>query len=83
MSGPRVTPLLECENDIGGGFTFSDACDAHGHDRATACAGTSYRSATRPAVAGRATRPGTGATPPLDAPVVARAGVCFHTPRPR
>ena len=78
MSGPRVMPPLECEKDMGGRFTFSDARDSHGHDRATTCTGMSYRSATRPAVAGRDARPGTS-DPPLWTPQLWRGPVCVFT----
>ena len=83
MSGPRVMPLLGCENDIGGRFTAETGCDSQGGASVSDCAEVSCVSASRSAGAGRDAPTVTGATPPLDAPVVAWVRVCFHTPRPR
>ena len=66
---------------MGRRFTLLPSGDSH----RTAClshgAVTSYASAARSVSAARAAPTGMGATPPVDAPVMASAGAGFHRPR--
>ena len=78
----RPTAPLECANDAEDGCASWSSGHAHpsrtpSRDTVTPCVFV-----PRPAVAGRSARVGTGATPPLDAPVVALARVCIHTHGP-
>ena len=83
MTGRRVTPLLKCANDAGGQCAPGSSGDAHPSTAVSLDTAKTYVLAPRLAVAGRDARTVTGATPPLDAPVVAWARVCLRTPRPR
>ena len=62
MSGPGVTPLLECENDIGGSIHIFGRPGIHtGMTERNRLRGERLTaSATRPAVAGRAASTGDG-----------------------
>ena len=80
MTGLRVMPPLERANDTGGRFTTWPGPDSHGAHRICADATASYASAARPAAARRADEADTGATPPVDALVMAWAGAGFHKP---
>ena len=83
MISTRVMPPLDCANDVEGQCAPRPSGDAHTCHGGSPYAAASCGSPPRPVVAGRAERTGTGATPPLDAPVVACARVCLRTPRPR
>ena len=83
MISARAVPPLDCANDVGGQCAPRPSGDAHLRYGGSRCTAASCGSPPRPAVAGRAERTGTGATPPSDAPVVAWARVCLRTPRPR
>ena len=74
-------PPLGRENDAGGRFTDWPGPDSHGTHRICADATASYASAARPVVARRADEAEMGATPPVDALVMAWAGAGFHKPR--
>ena len=76
------TPQPGCENDIEDRFTAEPGGDSQSDGHVSDCAATSCGYATRPATAKRDARSGTGATPPVDAPVVAWVRACFHTPWP-
>ena len=80
MTGLRVMPPLERENDARGRFTEWPGPDSHAAHRICADATASYASAARPDVARRADEAEMGATPRPDALVVAWAGAGFHNP---
>ena len=82
MTDLRLMPPLGCENDVGGRFTVCPVPNSHGTRRVSAEAAVSYASAARPAVARRAAQAEMGATPPMDALVMAWAGAGFHNPAP-
>ena len=83
MTGLRVMPPLDRENDAGSRFTEWLGLDSHGAHRICADATASYASAARPDVARRADEAEMGATPPTDALVMAWGRACFHTLCPR
>ena len=74
MTGARLTAALECANDAGGRCALWPSGDAHAcygvsHDTTTSCA-----FAAGSVSAARAALTGTGATPPVDALVMAWGG---------
>ena len=82
MTGLRVMPLLERENDAGGRFTEWPGPNSHAAHRICADATASYASAARPDVARRADEADMGATPHAEGLVRAWGQVCFHTLAP-
>ena len=81
MTRLRVMPPLGCENDMRGRFTLWPFGDSHGTFYLSAGAVASYASAASSVSAARGALTGTGATPPVDALVMASAGAGFHRPR--
>ena len=82
MTGLRVMPRLECENDVGGRFTLWPSRDSHGTSCLSASPVASYASAAKSVSAARAAPTSTGATPQAEGLVRAWGWVCFHTPVP-
>ena len=64
MTGLRVMPRLECENDVGGRFTLWPSRYSHGTSCLSASPVASYASAAKSVSAARAAPTSTGATPP-------------------
>ena len=81
MTGLRLMPRLECENDAGGQFTNDPGRDSqrHGSRFLCGCCGCTWFCPVGGDALGSPT--GTGATPPVDALVMASAGAGFHRPR--
>ena len=82
MTGLRVMPPPERENDVGGRFTLCPGSDSQGVSRLSAGAVTSYASAASSVSAAPAAQAEMGATPQSEGLVRARTQVCFHTPAP-
>ena len=82
MTGLRVMPPPEGENDAGGQFTDDPGRDSQRHGSRFLCGCCGY--AWCCPVGGDApdAPTGTGATPPMDALVMAWAGAGFHNPAP-
>ena len=79
MTGLRVMPPPECENDVGGRFTDDPARDSqrHGSRLLYGCCG--YAWCCPVGAANRAAPTGMGATPQSEGLVRAWGQVCFHT----
>ena len=82
MTGLRVMPRLECENDAGGRFTDDPGRDSQRHGSRFLCGCCGYAWLCPVGAANRAAPTGTGATPQAEGLVRARGQVCFHTPPP-
>ena len=82
MTGLRLMPRLECENDAGGQFTNDPGRDSqrHGSRFLCGCCGCTWFCPVGGDALGSPT--GTGATPHAGGLVRVRTQVCFHTPAP-
>ena len=82
MTGLRVMPALGCENDAGGLFTDDPGRDSQRHGSRFLCGCCGYAWFCPVGRDAPDAPTGTGATPPMDALVMAWAGAGFHNPAP-
>ena len=79
MTGLRLMPRLECENDTGGRFTDDPGRDSQRHGSRFLCGCCGYTRFCPVGGDALGSPTGTGATPPVDALVMAWGGAGFHT----